>query len=101
MTQKFFFLLFLLSSGFVFSQELTDVVDQEKEIPQKTSDQELQKVPSQKNKSKPITAKPDEEVDSVSIDMYKIYTINRDSVFVDTTLTVRKEYKMNKKIRKL
>lgn len=66
--KKYFIFVFLSITSFVFSQTIDDV-----------NENGL----LQKKEVKP------------SINLYKIYTINNDTTYVDTTLSIQKEYKYN------
>ena len=95
MAQRFFLLFFLLSSSLVFSQDLSGTNYQKKYNSKGKSAVGSESLSIQNNKFDPIRTKDSIVGDSISIDMYKIYTVDRDSTYVDTTLTVQKEYKMN------
>ena len=95
MTQRFFFLFFLLSSTLVFAQGLSGTNYQKKYNSKGKSAVGSDSRPSLQNEFDSIKVKDSIVGDSISIDMYRIYTVDRDSTYVDTTLTVQKEYKMN------
>lgn len=95
MAQRFFFLFFLLISSLAFSQIGGN--DYQKKYNSKRaltggadgpSEQDMQLQFDESKKSSKL-------LDSVSIEMYKFYTVARDSSYVDTTLTIQKEYKVN------
>tara|TARA_B100000767_G_scaffold187282_1_gene174682 strand:- start:410 stop:2485 length:2076 start_codon:yes stop_codon:yes gene_type:complete len=92
MNLRLLFLVFLLSNTFIFSQESNGNNLQQSNSDKRTIGAKEAEKSNQGNKFKSKTSKLS---DSVSIDMYKIYTVDRDSTYVDTTLTIQKEYKMN------
>ena len=94
MTQRFFLLFFLLSCSLVFSQG-SGANYQKKYNSKGKGAVESEGRSIQKNELDPKQVKGSSVGDSISIDMYTIYTIDRDSTYVDTTLTIQKEYKMN------
>ena len=94
MTQRFFLLFFLLSCSLVFSQS-SGANYQKKYNSKGKVAVESEGRSIQKNELDPKQFKGPSAGDSISIDMYTIYTIDRDSTYVDTTLTIQKEYKMN------
>lgn len=77
--RNFFLLLFLISITSSFSQVRLQGFNSNK-----SSDSTTTFVRGKKDKE----LKP-------SIDLYKIYTLERDTTFVDTTLSIQKEYKYN------
>ena len=95
MTQRFFLLFFLLSSSLVFSQGLSGANYQKKYNSKGRSAAQSKGRSIRKKDFNPKQVKDSIVGDSISIDMYTIYTVDRDSTYVDTTLTVQKEYKMN------
>ena len=95
MTQRFFLLFFLLSSSLVFSQVISGANYQKKYNSKGRSAAQSKGRSLRKKEFNPKQVKDSIVGDSISIDMYTIYTVDRDSTYVDTTLTVQKEYKMN------
>ena len=98
MTQKLFLLIFLFCSSHAFSQVGTGTNYQKKYNSKRALTGGCRGTIGYKtcgyNLMKAIKKSP-KLLDSVSIEMYKIYTVARDSSYVDTTLTIQKEYKMN------
>ena len=95
MAQRFFLLFFLLSSSLVFSQDLSGTNYQKKYNSKGKSAAQSKGRSIRKKDFNPKQVKDSIVRDSISIEMYTIYTVDRDSTYVDTTLTVQKEYKMN------
>ena len=80
---RILFFIFLLVGNFVFSQKQKVVLnDDAQNFPKKDSLHSLKQKISNGNE------KP-------SINLYKIYTLEKDTVFLDTTLSIQKEYKFN------
>jgi len=95
MTQKLFLLIFLFCSSHAFSQVGTGTNYQKKYNSKRMLSGGSEGPSIQDTGFDEGQSKKSKLLDSVSIDMYKIYTIDRDSSYVDTTLTIQKEYKMN------
>jgi len=95
MTQKFFLLIFLFCCSHAFSQVGKGANYQKKYNSKRTISGASEGPSIQDTGFDQEKSKKSKLLDSVSIDMYKIYTIERDSSYVDTTLTIQKEYKMN------
>lgn len=79
--KNLFFLFLILSSSFTFSQK--NVSKTENNIIKKDTLKVL----------KPLNIADIDE--KPSIELYKIYTLDRDTTFLDTTLSIQKEYKYN------
>ncbi len=86
MIHKSLLLVFLLSATLAFSQGFSPTSYQQRYNSQGSS--------SDYASNNDIT-KSFNSNDTIPVDWYKIYTIDRDSTYVDTTLTIQKEYKMN------
>ncbi len=84
----FLLVLFLFGGSMAFAQE--DVIPPPSE-PDSTSSRIERKMPNKKGKLFGAT----KNVDSITIKDYKIITYERDTTFLDTTLTILKEYKYN------
>ena len=95
MTQKLFLLIFLFCSSHAFSQVGTGTNYQKKYNSKRMLSGGSEGPSIQDTGFDEGQSKKSKLLDSVSIEMYKIYTIDRDSSYVDTTLTIHKEYKMN------
>ena len=95
MTQRFFFILFLMSSSITFGQGIPGAAYQKKYENKKMTSLELERSSIQNPEKKKLKKKDSIQKDSINIGMYAIYTVDRDSTYVDTTLTIQKEYKMN------
>ena len=95
MTQRFFFLLFLLSNSITFGQGIPGAYFEKKFKNKKTNSAGIDILSIQKPQKKTVKEKDSILKDSINIDMYTIYTVDRDSSYIDTTLTIQKEYKMN------
>ena len=79
MTHRFFFLFFLLSSTLVFAQGLSGTNYQKKYNSKGKSAVGSDSRPSLQNEFDSIKVKDSIVGDSISIDMYRIYTVDRDS----------------------
>lgn len=83
--RNLFFYLFLFFSSFVYSQkERIEFSDSKNENSINKKDTLLNK---SFNSNTPINKAP--------INLYKIYTLQKDTTFVDTSLTIKSEYKYN------
>jgi len=106
MPQRYFFVLFLLSLNILWSQKVTPEVTLELDAVS-TASPTLEKTiqlqdtigvkKEKKKKKKGFLIKERQEVveDTATIDMYEIYQQGKRTVYVDTTLTIQKEYKFN------
>ncbi len=94
MTQRFFFILFLMSSSITFGQGIPGA-EYQKSLQTKKDFFGIRKIVNSESSKKKVKQKDSIQKDSINIGMYAIYTVDRDSTYVDTTLTIQKEYKMN------
>ncbi|MGP1992445.1 putative porin [Zobellia laminariae] len=85
---KYFFLIFLLHFSCI------QVFAQEDSIPPKR-DIDTSAVRSMPRRLGPKEKEEEPELEPLTIEDYKIITFARDTVFLDTTLTIQKEYKYN------
>ncbi|MEJ6624876.1 MAG: putative porin [Flavobacteriaceae bacterium] len=105
MLQRFFVSLLLLTFTFSWAQELEEAVPIPSTVSTVTIDQKQKskgvdslavKKESPVKRKKFIEQMVEEEViDTATIEMYQIFQQGKRTVFVDTTLTVQKEYKTN------
>ena len=106
MPQRYFFVLFLLSLNILWSQKVTPEVTLELDAVSTASPTlektiQLQDTLGVKKdtlaQKKGFLIKERQEVveDTATIDMYEIYQQGKRTVYVDTTLTIQKEYKFN------
>lgn len=106
MPQRYFFVLFLLSLNILWSQKVTPEVTLELDAVSTASPTlektiQLQDTIGVKKdtlaQKKGFLIKERQEVveDTATIDMYEIYQQGKRTVYVDTTLTIQKEYKFN------
>ncbi|MEJ6556664.1 MAG: putative porin [Flavobacteriaceae bacterium] len=105
MLQRFFVSLLLLTFSFSWAQELEEAIPIPSTVSTVTIDQKQKskgvdslavKKESPVKRKKFIEQMVEEEViDTATIEMYQIFQQGKRTVFVDTTLTVQKEYKTN------
>jgi len=105
MLQRFFVSLLLLTFSFTWAQELEEAMPIPSTVSTVTIDQKQKskgvdslavKKESPVKRKKFIEQMVEEEViDTATIEMYQIFQQGKRTVFVDTTLTVQKEYKTN------
>lgn len=105
MLQRFFVSLLLLTFSFSWAQELEEAMPIPSTVSTVTIDQKQKskgvdslavKKESPVKRKKFIEQMVEEEViDTATIEMYQIFQQGKRTVFVDTTLTVQKEYKTN------
>ena len=105
MLQRFFVSLLLLTFTFSWAQELGEAMPIPSTVSTVTIDQKQKskgvdslavKKESPVKRKKFIEQMVEEEViDTATIEMYQIFQQGKRTVFVDTTLTVQKEYKTN------
>ena len=105
MLQRFFVCLLLLTFSFSWAQELEEAMPIPSTVSTVTIDQKQKskgvdslavKKESPVKRKKFIEQMVEEEViDTATIEMYQIFQQGKRTVFVDTTLTVQKEYKTN------
>ena len=105
MLQRFFVSLLLLTFSFSWAQEFEEVIPITSTVSKVTIDQKQKskgvdslavKKESPVKRKKFIEQMVEEEViDTATIEMYQIFQQGKRTVFVDTTLTVQKEYKTN------
>jgi hypothetical protein len=103
MLQRFFVSLLLLTFSFSWAQELEEAMPIPSTVSTVTIDQKQKskevdslavKKESPVKRKKFIEQMVEEEViDTATIEMYQIFQQGKRTVFVDTTLTVQKEYK--------
>lgn len=82
--RNFFIFLFIVFSIFAYSQK--------KKLQLRDDSSDFQAI---SDTSKPFQGRVVNDKVKPSIDLYKIYTVERDTTFVDTTLSIQKEYKYN------
>lgn len=107
MPQRYFLLLFLLGIQVIWSQEEAVQAVEEPSLQSDTNTATVElKVTTRDSltvkrdslpKKKGLIIKEREEIvpDTATIDMYEIFQQGKRTVFVDTTLTIQKEYKAN------
>ena len=77
---------FIILSQFVFAQERTNRIDDRNQFDAIENDT----LRGRDKKSKPIVKN-----ENATIDLYKIISFDNDTTYVDTTLTLKKDYKFN------
>lgn len=82
--RNFFLLFFLAFASVLFSQKRTLQLKENSTVFQ-----------SENDTVKPFKGSVVNDKVKPPIDLYKIYTLERDTTFVDTTLSIQKEYKYN------
>ena len=106
MPQRYFFVLFLLSLNILWSQKVTPEVTLELDAVSTASPTlektiqlqdtlEVKKDTLAQKKGFLIKERQEVVEDTATIDMYEIYQQGKRTVYVDTTLTIQKEYKFN------
>jgi hypothetical protein len=91
-TQPFFYLILFLASFFMAAQERPDI---EKEL---SKNSELKIAVAQKDTVPGFTTSPkaaNSKKEKPPVTDYKIISVDRDTTYVDTSLTIKKEYRFN------